>query len=127
MRQQGCGFCSMAEFRSTMVLTLWHDGSAYGPLLMKLAMVGVFCAKACVVAALAANGTILQSFPGGSGPGYKPVPDTTGAVGLNHVVDFEDSWFMVHEKATGKVLLQLTMSNFWMFVQPSNTLVLVKP
>jgi hypothetical protein len=94
---------------------------------MKLVISGVLCAKVCVVAALAANGTILQSFPGGSGPGYKPVPDTTGAVGPNHVVDFEDGWFMVHDKATGQVVTQMTMSNFWMFVEPTNTLVLVKP
>ena|SRR5579862_7324506 len=94
---------------------------------MKLGIVGVFCAKACLITALAANGTMLQSFPGGSGPGYKPVPDTTGAVGPNHVVDFEDSWFMVHDKATGQVVRQMTMSNFWMFVEPSNTFVLVKP
>ena len=96
-------------------------------ILMKLAMLGIFCAKACLMGALAANGTILQSFPGGSGPGYKPVPDTTGAVGPNHVVDFEDSWFMVHDKAAGQVVLQMTMSNFWMFVEPSNTFVLIKP
>lgn len=50
--------------------------------LMKLLMLGAFCAKTCLAAALAANGTILLSFPGASGPGYKPVPDTTGAVGL---------------------------------------------
>lgn len=66
-----------------------------------------------VVASAATNGTVLSSFQGGSGPGYKPCPDTTGAVGPNHVVDFEDSWFMVHDKATGQVLMQLTMSNFW--------------
>src|SRR3974377_1400840 len=94
---------------------------------MKPAILGIFYAKACVTAALAANGTILQSFPGGAGPGYKPVPDTTGAVGPNHVVDFEDSWFMVHEKATGQVVLQMTVSDFWMLGDPSNTLVLVKP
>lgn len=73
------------------------------------------------------NGTILLSFPGGSGPGYKASPDTTGAVGPNHVVDFEDSWFMVHDKASGQVVLQMTMSNFWMCVQPSNTLVVLTP
>jgi hypothetical protein len=80
-----------------------------------------------VIGALAANVTILQSFSGGSGPGYKPVPDTTGAVGPNHVVDFEDSWFMVHDKATGQVIVQMTMSNFWMFVEAKNTFALVKP
>ena len=79
------------------------------------------------IPALGGNGTILQSFPGGSGPGYKASPDTTGAVGPNQVVDFEDSWFMVHDKVTGRIVMQMTMSNFWMFVQPSNTLVLVTP
>ena len=78
-------------------------------------------------ASAATNGTVLQSFPGGSGPGCKPCPDTTGAVGPNHVVDFEDGWFMVHDKATGKVVRQMTMSNFWMFVEPGNTLVLTTP
>jgi len=79
------------------------------------------------IPALGGNGTVLQSFPGGSGPGYKASPDTTGAVGPNQVVDFEDSWFMVHDKVTGRIVMQMTMSNFWMFVQPSNTLVLVTP
>jgi hypothetical protein len=29
-------------------------------------------------------------------------------------------WFMVHDTVTGRVVTQMTMSNFWMFVQPSN-------
>lgn len=96
---------------------------------MKVAafVVSVILLTGMVLPAAAGNGTILQTIEGGSGPGYKPCPDTTGAVGPNHVVDFEDSWFMVHDKATGRVLLQMTMSNFWVSVQPSNTFVLVKP
>ena len=86
-----------------------------------------FLLAATALRALAGNGTILQSCQGASGPGYKPCPDTSGAVGPKHVVDFEDGWFLVQEKATGRVLMQMTMSNFWMVVQPSNTLVLVKP
>src|SRR5262249_50558164 len=96
-------------------------------MLMKLAILVIFYAKLYVMGAFAANGTILQSFSGASGPGYKPAADTTGAVGPNHVVDFADSSFMVHDKAAGKVVMQMTMSNFWMFVEPSNTFVLVKP
>jgi len=96
-------------------------------ILMKLAILGALFSKLGVIGALAANGTILQSFPGASGPGYKPAADTTGAVGPNHVVDFADSSFIVHDKATGKVVMQMSMSNFWMFVEPSNTFVLVKP
>jgi hypothetical protein len=94
---------------------------------MKLSMLGIFLAKICVMATVAANGNVLRSFPGASGPGYKPLPDTTGAVGPNHVVDFADSWFMVHDKTTGQVVQEMTMSNFWMVVQPSNTFVLAKP
>jgi hypothetical protein len=33
----------------------------------------------------------------------------------------------VHDQATGQVVMQMTMSSFWMFVPPSNTLVLVTP
>jgi hypothetical protein len=62
-------------------------------ILMKLAILGTLFSKLCVIGALAANGTILQSFPGASGPGCKPAADTTGAVGSNHVVDFADSSF----------------------------------
>src|SRR5262249_8811255 len=54
-------------------------------------------AGAIGTSAWAGNGTILQSFSGASGPGYKPCPDTTGAVGPHHVVDFADSFFIVHE------------------------------
>jgi hypothetical protein len=60
-------------------------------------------------------------------PEYKACPDTTGAVGSKHVVGFADSWFIVHDKATGRIVMQMTISNFWMSVQPSNTLVLVRP
>jgi hypothetical protein len=42
-------------------------------------------------------------------------------------VDFADSSFIVHDKTTGRIVVQMTMSNFWMSVQPSNTLVLVRP
>lgn len=70
---------------------------------------------------------ILQAFPGASGPGYKPCPDTTGAVGPNHVVDFADSFFIVHDKASGKVLVHKTMIDFWKSVEPSNTLDLPTP
>lgn len=94
---------------------------------MKLLILGIFFANTCLAATLSANGTILISFPGASGPGYKPVPDTTGAVGPNHVVDFADSSFMAHDKTTGRVVQQMTMSNFWMSVQPSNTFILTKP
>ena len=95
---------------------------------MNTHLIGVLAGSLIIqVAEAATNGTILQAFPGASGPGYKPVPDTTGAVGPNHVVDFAVSAFTVHDKATGRVVMQMTMSNFWVFVQPSNTFILAKP
>ena len=90
-------------------------------------LLGTVLAAGTGIPALAGDGTILQSFPGASGPGYKPCPDTTGAVGPHHVVDFADSSFIVHDKTTGKVLVQMTMSKFWMSVQPVNSLVLATP
>lgn len=88
------------------------------------------CALAATVSlamAQTGNVSILRSFPGASGPGYKPCPDTSGAAGPKHLVDFEDGVFMVHEKATGQVVMQMSMSNFWLSVHPSNTLVLATP
>jgi len=95
---------------------------------MRVAVLAVYgFGMAGVISLYAGNANVLQSFQGASGPGYKPCPDTTGAVGPNHVVDFEDGWFMVHDKVTGQVIKQMTMSNFWSSVQASNALVLVTP
>ena len=82
------------------------------------------CVGATGATAPAGKETIVQSFPGASGPGYKPSPDTTGAVGPKHIVDFADSSFVVHDKETGKVLLQMTMPDFWKSVEPKDTLAL---
>ncbi len=57
--------------------------------------------------------TVLQSFDGVSGPGYKDHPDTSGAVGPDDVVDFTGSVFAVHNKATGALLKQETQAEFW--------------
>ena len=57
--------------------------------------------------------TILTSFDGASGPGYKDHPDLGGAVGPNHVVDFVGSAFIVRDKHTGAVLLEMTQDAFW--------------
>jgi hypothetical protein len=92
-----------------------------------LCILGALLATGIGISTRAGDGTILQTFPGASGPGYKPCPDTTGAVGPHHVVDFADSFFIVHDKASGKVLVQKTMVDFWKSVEPSNTLDLVTP
>jgi chitodextrinase len=57
--------------------------------------------------------TVIQSFDGASGPGYKDHPDVAGAVGPNHVVDFVGSTFTVHDKTTGSVVVQLSQTQFW--------------
>lgn len=52
------------------------------------------------------NLAILNTFPGDRGPGTKALPDNVGGVSENHVVDFTSANFVVHDKKTGKVLLE---------------------
>src|SRR5262245_35965254 len=67
--------------------------------------------------------TIVRSFPADKGPGYrKPAPDAAGAVGPEHAVALDDRAFVVVEKATGKVVKDLTQHDFWLSVQPVDTL-----
>ncbi len=77
-----------------------------------------------LVPALAGNGIVVSSFPADSGPGYKAHPDEAGAVGPQHIVDFDGLNFVVHDKATGQVLLTKSQKAFWASVQPVNTLIL---
>jgi hypothetical protein len=92
----------------------------------KLLMValGVACLAALAVQSLAQGVTILNSFPADSGRGYyRHMPDGSGAVGPDHVVDFDGLNVVVHDKATGRVLKRMTQVEFWSSVQPANTLV----
>lgn len=83
-------------------------------------VIGVLASAA---SALAADVTIVSSFPADKGPGYrKPVPDAAGAVGLKHTVVLDDRGFVVQDKATGKVLQSETQHDFWLKVQPAKTL-----
>lgn len=66
-----------------------------------------------VAATLQDNVAVVKTFLGDSAIGPKPTPDNVGAVGPNHVVDFTCANFVVHDKATGKVLLQKTQAQFW--------------
>ncbi len=59
------------------------------------------------------NVTILKSFDGVSGPGYKDHPDPSGAVGPDALVDFTGSAFAVRNKTTGTMLEQETQTQFW--------------
>jgi hypothetical protein len=59
------------------------------------------------------NLTILNAFPGDKGPGTKALPDNVGGVSENHVADFTSANFVVHDKKTGKVLLEKSQTAFW--------------
>jgi hypothetical protein len=61
---------------------------------------------------------ILTTFPGASGPGPKDCPDNSGAVGPDHVVDFTNANVVIHDKRTGKVVRQMTQTEFWKAANP---------
>jgi hypothetical protein len=76
-----------------------------------------------MAAVCAADVTVVRSFPADKGPGYrKPAPDAAGAVGPHHAVVLDDRAFVVVDKATGKVVKDLTQHDFWLGVQPVQTL-----
>ena len=66
---------------------------------------------------------IVRSFPGNKGPGWKQTIDVAGAVGPDHVVDFDVAAFVVHDKTTGEVLKRLSTEEFWKHVEPAGSLV----
>ncbi|MFO0976761.1 MAG: hypothetical protein U0996_10210 [Planctomycetaceae bacterium] len=71
--------------------------------------------------------SVLTTFPADRGPGYKMVPDTQGAVGPNHIVDFDGLNFVVHDKETGNVLVKKSQREFWASVEPANRLIAPNP
>jgi hypothetical protein len=91
---------------------------------MKLAGLALIaCMLAPMPSVQAGDVTIVKSFPADKGPGYrKPAPDAAGAVGPHHAVVLDDRAFVVAAKATGKVVRDLTQHDFWLGVQPVNTL-----
>jgi hypothetical protein len=71
----------------------------------------------------AADLTVVKAFPADKGPGYrKPAPDVAAAVGPQHAVTLDDRAFVAVEKATGKVVKDLTQHDFWLGVRPAGTL-----
>lgn len=62
--------------------------------------------------------TIVSTFEGDKGPSWKQTADISGAVGPKHVVDFDGGGFVVHDKATGKVLYRMAPREFWNHVEP---------
>src|SRR6516165_9753500 len=72
-----------------------------------------------VAAATGDDVRIVRSFRGNKGPGWKDSIVVAGAVGPRHVVDFNVAGFVVHDKASGKTLRQLTTREFWQRVEPA--------
>src|SRR5262249_18412694 len=66
---------------------------------------------------------IIRSFRGNKGPGWKDSIDVAGAVGPRHVVSLDVAGFVVHDKASGKILRQLSTQEFWEQVEPAGKLV----
>jgi hypothetical protein len=71
--------------------------------------------------ALGADVAVVSAFPGNKGPGWKETIDVAGAVGPEHVVDFDKGGFVVHDKATGKKLQRYSPREFWNKVEPSGS------
>ncbi len=74
------------------------------------------------VAAFGAEVTVVKAYPANKGPGWKSSIDVAGAIGPQHVVDFDDGGFVVHEKATGKELVRFSTREFWQWVEPAQSL-----
>lgn len=70
----------------------------------------------------AEGASVIHSFPGDKGPGWKDSIDVAGAVGPHHVVSFDVAGFVVHDKASGKVLQQRSTREFWARVEPAGKL-----
>ena len=100
------------------------DGAYLRPPSVVLA---VLIMAAQVTTSLAADVTVVSSFPADNGPGYKAIPDTQGAVGPNHVVDFDGLNVVVHDKASGRILQKTSQREFWASVEPANTLIAPNP
>jgi hypothetical protein len=74
------------------------------------------------IAAWAEDVEIVTTFEGNRGPGWKAAANVHGAVGPNHIVDFTEGGFTVHDKATGKRLRHFSQAEFWKQVEPANSL-----
>jgi hypothetical protein len=73
------------------------------------------------VPALSAEVTVVAAYPGNKGPGWKSSIDVAGAVGPEHVVDFDEGGFVVHDKLSGKQLLRFSTREFWQNVEPAKS------
>ena len=82
----------------------------------------VSLATSLLLQTTAAAQVIVNHFPANRGPGYRQsFPNAAGAVGPKHTAVLDDRAFVVHDKATGKVLQNDTQHDFWLKVLPANT------
>ncbi|MCA8989288.1 MAG: hypothetical protein KDA78_16690 [Planctomycetaceae bacterium] len=84
-----------------------------------IVLICLSCAFFQATEAFSQDVTVLRSFPGNKGTGWKQTIDVAGAVGPAHVVDFDVAHFVVHDKTTGKILQRLTSDAFWQQVEPT--------
>ncbi len=85
----------------------------------------ILCLLVTVARTVSASGpgvTVVTAYPGNKGPGWKQTIDVAGAVGLKHVVDFDEGGFVAHDKPTGKELQRYSTREFWQRVEPANSL-----
>jgi hypothetical protein len=94
---------------------------------LSIVALGILILAESPVQSLAQDVTVVASFPADKGPGYKVIPDTQGAAGPNHLVDFDGLNFVVHDKKTGAVLVKKSQREFWAGVEPANTLIAPNP
>src|SRR5262249_50009365 len=94
-----------------------------GPLPSTGATGGVVALLAPALVAAGRGVRGVRSVRGNKGPGWKDSIDVAGAVGPSHVVSFDVAGFVVHDKASGKRLRQLSTREFWESVEPAGKLV----
>ncbi len=71
---------------------------------------------------LAADVTVVTTYPANKGPGWKQTIDVAGAVGPKDAVDFDEGGFVVHDKTTGRERQRFSTREFWRKVEPANSM-----
>lgn len=90
----------------------------------------VAAAALCLTATTSQAATIVANFAGlnnnqtaAVGSGIFAPPDTDGAIGINHFVEFINGGYQVYNRAGGAVGATITDSQFWLNAGISSTLV----
>src|SRR5690348_6336707 len=80
---------------------------------MRMIVTAGVAVAAIATSAFGADVEVVRAFDGNRGPGWKAGADLAGAVGPKHVAALTEGGYMVQEKATGKVVSQMTAREFW--------------